>query len=259
MDITLSFLICTAALLIISVVGAYFPMAVRATDNQMHLMIAFSAGVFVGTLFLILLPEAFHESLSGGYNEMDVMYLVLAGFLVMFVVDFLLKHYRKSECDCEECQDYHSHEVTSLSAFIGLSIHGCLDGLALAAAFLIGETVGFMILVALCIHKGVEVFSLSSTFLLAGNRKRSRIYMTAFCLITPVTALISYFIIGGVESNITGLAFALSAGVFMFVTMLHMIPEAFHRKNINIRSLAFLLLGLFIVVCVVILTGQHVH
>ncbi|MCL2295889.1 MAG: ZIP family metal transporter [Methanomassiliicoccaceae archaeon] len=259
METMASFLICTVILLVISVVAAYLPMSIRTTDKNMHLMIAFSAGVFIGILFLILLPEAFHESLSSGYDEMDVMYLVLAGFLVMFVVDFLLKHYRKSECDCKECQDHHSHEVTSLSAFIGLSVHGCLDGLALAAAFLIGETAGFMVLAALCIHKGVEVFSLSSTFLLAGNRKRARTYMTAFCLITPVTALISYFIIGGVESDITGLAFALSAGVFMFVTMLHMIPEAFHRKKLNMRSLAFLLIGLLIVICVVLLTGQHAH
>jgi len=256
MDATASFLLCTIMILIVSFIGAYLPMTTRAKDEQMHLMIAFSAGVFLGILFLILLPEAIHESLSDGFDEMTVAYLALAGLLIMFTVDFLLKHYSRAECDCEECLDHHSHEVTSLSAFIGLSIHACLDGLALAAAFLIGETVGFMILIALCLHKGVEVFSLSSTFMLAGKRKRSLIYMTAFCLITPVAALISYFVIGGVESNITGPAFAFSAGVFMFVTMLHMIPEAFHRKDIGIRSLALLLVGLLIVVFVVILMGS---
>ena len=259
MDITVSFLICTVVLLAVSFVGAYFPMTVRATDKQIHLMIAFSAGVFLGILFLILLPEAFHESLSGGFSETDVMYLVLAGFLMMFIVDFVLKHYRKSECGCKECLDHHSHEITSISAFIGLSIHACLDGLALAAGFLIGESVGLVVLVALCLHKGVEVFSLSSTFLLAGNRKRAITYMTAFCLIAPAAAVISYFVIGEIESDVTGLAFAFSAGVFMFVTMLHMIPEAFHRKNLDMRSLALLLAGLAVVVCVVLLMGPDVH
>jgi len=256
MDVTASFLLCTIVILIVSFIGAYLPMTTRATDKQMHMMIAFSAGIFLGILFLILLPEAIHESLSDGFDEMTVAYLALAGFLIMFVVDFMLKHYSKSECDCEECLDHHSHEITSISAFLGLSIHACLDGLALAAAFLIGETVGLMILIALCLHKGAEVFSLSSTFLLAGKRKRTQIYMTVFCLITPVAALVSYFIIGGVESGLTGPAFAFSAGVFMFVTMLHMIPEAFHRKGIDIRSLGLLLVGLLIVVCVVILMGS---
>ena len=259
MDATASFLICMVAILIVSFAVAYLPMTVRATDKQMHLMIAFSAGVFLGILFLILLPEAVHESKVGGFDEMYVMYVVLAGFLIMFVVDFLFKHYKKSECNCKECLDHHSHEITSISAWIGLSIHACFDGLALATAFIVGEDVGFMILIALCLHKAVEVFSLSSTFMLAGNRKRSMIYLGAFCLFTPVAAMISYFILGGVESEIAGLAFAFSAGVFMFVTMLHMIPEAFHRRNIDIRSLAFLLIGLLVIVCVVVLTGTHMH
>jgi zinc transporter ZupT len=258
-DTTISFLICAALILIVSFIGAYLPMAFRATDKQIHLMIAFSAGVFLGILVLILLPEALHESEAGGFSEMDVMYVLLAGFLIMFIVDFLFKRYKKAKCDCDECLDHHSHEITSLSAFIGLSIHASLDGLALATAFLVGEAVGFMMLVALCLHKTVEVFSLSSTFILAGNRKRSAIYLTAFCLFTPVAALISYFILGGVESNFTGPAFAFSAGVFMFVTMLHMIPEAFHRKNNDIKSLALLLIGLAIVICIVFLMGTHGH
>jgi len=259
METTVPFLICTAVILLVSFVAAYSPMAIRCTDKQMHIMIAFSAGVFLGILFLILLPEAVEESMEGGFEAIHVMYLVLAGFLIIFVVDFFIKHYKKPKCECDECLDHHSHDITSLSAFIGLSIHACLDGLALAAAFLIGETVGFMMLVALCIHKAVEVFSLSSTFILAGNRKKSLIYMTAFCFIAPITAIISYFVIGGVESNITGLAFAFSAGVFMFVTMLHMIPEAFHRREIDIKSLAFLLIGLLVVIFVVLLMGPEAH
>ncbi|MDR0309626.1 MAG: ZIP family metal transporter [Candidatus Methanoplasma sp.] len=255
------FLICVIAILAVSLLGAYAPMSFRATDKQMHLMIAFGSGVFIGILFLILMPEAINESEAGGFDAMDAMYLILAGFLTMFIVDFLFKQYKRSECDCEECADYHSHEITSLSAFVGLSLHSCFDGLAIAAAFLVGETVGFMVLVAMCLHKAVVVFSLSSTFLLAGKRKKAAVYLTVFCLITPVAALISYFVLGGFESDIVGLAFAFSAGVFMFVTMLHIIPEAFHRKDINIKSLALLIVGLLIVVGLVLLMGSegHIH
>jgi zinc transporter ZupT len=256
MEQTISFIICVAAILIVSFVGAYFPINTKATDKQMHMMIAFSAGVFLGILFLILLPEAVEESNTEGLGVMPVMYLVLAGFLMVFIVDFLFKHYRKSKCDCEECMDHHSHEITSLSAFIGLSIHACFDGLALATAFILGETVGMMVLVALCLHKAVEVFSLSSTFMLAGRRKRSIRYIAVFCFITPIAAVISYFLLGGAESDIAGLAFAFSAGVFMFVTMLHMIPEAFHRKDVDLKALVLLLVGLLIIICIVVLMAH---
>lgn len=259
MDILISFLICVGLILVLSLIGAYLPMAFKATDRQIHLMIAFSAGVFIGILFLILFPEAIHESEHGGFSEMDVMYAAMAGFLIMFVVDFGIKHYKQSKCDCKECMDHHSHEITSLSAFIGLSIHACFDGLAIATGFLIGEEIGFVMLIAICLHKVVEVFSLSSTFLLTDNRKRSWIYLGTFCLITPLMALLSYFILGEIESEITGILFALSAGIFMFVTTLHMIPEAFHRKDVDVKSLLLLILGLAVVIIITLMMGPHVH
>jgi len=255
------FLICTALILIVSFIGAYLPMTTRTTDRELHLMVAFSAGVFMGILILILLPEAINESMTDGIFDnakvMHVMYLVVAGFMIMFIVDFLLKHYRESECDCEECVEHHSHEIGSISAFVGLSIHASLDGLALATAFLVGENIGLMILVALCLHKGVEVFSLSSTLLLGTKRDRSSIYIMVFCFITPVAAILSYLLLSGnVESDLIGLAFAFSAGVFMFVTMLHMIPEAFHRRDIDIKSLALMVFGLVIVMFVVMIMSS---
>jgi len=259
MDVTSSFLISVALILIVSFAGAYAPMSIRTTDRQRHMMIAFSAGVFLGILFLILLPEAVHESEHSGFEMSDVMYCALAGFLTMFVIDFLFKHYKKPTCSCSECVDVHSHEVTSLSAFVGLSIHACFDGLALGTAFVVGEEVGVMMLVAVCLHKAAEVFSLSSTFLLAGNKSSSKMLLGIFCLLSPVAALASYFALGEVELEIAGLAFAFSAGVFMFVTMLHLIPEAFHRKDVDVKSLALLLAGLLLIALVLLLMGPHSH
>ena len=256
MESDIKFLIFVAVILIVSFVGAYLPMTTRATDKQMHLIIAFSTGIFLGILFLILFPEAIEESLAFDFDVMMVMYVVLAGFLLMFIMDFLVKHYKKAECDCDDCLDHHSHKVTSLSAFFGLSIHAALDGVALATAFTLDPSIGLVVLLALCIHKTAEVFSLSSTFLLAGGRKRSLTYMAVFCCITPVAATISYLLLDGAESSIVGPAFAFSAGVFMFVTMLHMIPEAFHRKDVKMTSLALMLIGLLIIVCVVVLMGD---
>lgn len=259
MDSIISFILCIILITAVSFIGAYIPMAFKATDRQIHMMIAFSAGVFIGILFLILLPEALHESAEGGFSEIDVMYVVMAGFLIMFAVDFIIKHYKKQDCECKECSDHHSHDITSISAFIGLSIHACFDGLAIAAAFLIGEEIGLIMLVAMCLHKAVEVFSLSSAFLLSKNNKRSWSYLIVFCLLTPIAALLSYFVLGEAESAVTGMLFAFSAGIFMFVTMLHMIPEAFHRKDADIKSLILLIIGLVIVILVAVMMGPHTH
>jgi len=259
METTVSFVLCMILILGVSLVCAYLPISIRAKDSTMHLMIAFSAGVFIGILFLVLLPEAIHESEEGGFEHMTVMYAILIGFLVTFVIDFAFKYFKRAECDCDECMDFHSHTVTSLSAFVGLSIHACFDGLALATAFIVGDEVGALMLAAICIHKAAEVFSLSSTFMLSDNKKKAGMYMTAFCLMTPLAGVIAYLLLEGVDIAFAGIAFAFSAGIFMFVTMMDIVPEAFHRKNLSIKSLLLLILGLCVILLTVLLMGPHAH
>lgn len=246
---------------LVSLAGAVLPLAIKMNDRQLHLTIAFSAGIFLGVLFLMLFPEAISESVEGGNDTFTIMCAVLAGFLVIFILDFMLKQHSKETCDCEECKDLHAHDITSLSAFIGLSIHACFDGLALAAAFTAGETIGLSVLVALCIHKLIVVFSLSSTFLLSNRRKSALMYLLTFCLITPVTALGSYAFISGVDIGITGIALCFSVGIFLFVTMCDILPEAFHRKAQNNKSVILMLVGLAVVIALVLFTnslGGHI-
>lgn len=263
MDEMMTVILYTVIIFAVSLAGAVLPLLIKMNDRQTHLVIAFSAGIFLGVLCLMLLPEAFEETEHGGYDIITGMYAFLIGFLILFIADFLMKHYMKSDCDCEECMDFHSHDITSLSAFLGLAIHACFDGVALATSFIAGEEIGFAVLVALCVHKVVVVFSLSSTFLLSNRRKQAIKYLLLFCIISPLATLFTYFCLGDVEMEFTGLALMLSAGIFMFVTMCDIIPEAFHRKNLNVKSLGYLLLGLVVIIAVVILTdslgGGHVH
>ena len=65
METALTFIIYTVALLTVSLLGAYMPYIKKLTDDQVHLLIALSAGIFLGILFFLLLPEAIGESLEG--------------------------------------------------------------------------------------------------------------------------------------------------------------------------------------------------
>lgn len=256
------FIVSILIMLAVSLLGAFLPHMVKMNDRQTHLMIAFSAGIFIGVLFLMFMPEAIHESLEAGFSALDVMYAVMFGFLAMLLLDQIVKSRVKSDCGCDECMDHHSHDITSLSAFIGLAIHACFDGLAFATAFIIGEGVGFAVLLAMCIHKVVVVFSLSSTFLMSNKKDSAKKYLVTFCFISPVAAIISYLFMGGIGIEWTGLALAVSAGIFMFVTMCDMVPEAFHRGELRLKSFAMLAIGIVVAIGVVLLTtlvGGHVH
>ncbi len=249
-----------AVLLIVTAVGCYLPFLIKRNDNHLHKLIAFSAGVMLGVLFIMLMPESLHETIEGGYDFKTACYWVLGGFVLLFFVDFLIKTYLAYD---EHDDDGHSHSVTSFSAFLGLAIHSFFDGLALAAAFTAGETVGLLVLMGMCLHKVVVAFSLASTMLMSEHAPSTKFYLIAFCLISPLATVISYAFLNTGELAFTGPALCLSVGIFMFVTMCDILPEAFHHRSRDPKQMAMMLLGLAVAIIVSVasgmLMGEHHH
>lgn len=254
MDQLLTVTAYAAIIFLVSLLASRLPFLIRRDHGRLHRLISFSAGIMLGVLFVMLMPEALERTTDGGYGGETAAYWMLAGFLLLFILDCLVKHYTKVDCDCDECREYREHDITSLSAFAGLAIHSFFDGLALAAAFLAGESVGIMVLVAMCLHKTVVVFSLSSTMLMSNRRRQAWYYLIAFCAISPLATIVSYLCLDGGNLGFTGPALCLSVGIFMFVTLCDMLPEAFHERERDLRSLGLLLLGLAVVILVALAT-----
>lgn len=264
MDGTIVFVCYAAIIFAVCMAGAYVPQIKKFDDRQRHALIALSAGIFVGLLFLLLIPEAIelNEESSAGVD--GLVYAMLAGFLIIAFIDVLIKHFHMRSCPCECHEDQHKHEMVSISAFIALSVHACCDGLALAAALMGGEEVGLIALAGMCVHKFVETFSLSSSMLLSGEEARVKwVYLTGFSLITPVMGMLFYVFLSGFDVDaVAGIPIAFATGTFMFVTFCNMLPEAFHRKDDELRSFLIVLLGVAISVAAVLLVsmaGGHVH
>ncbi len=260
METALTLTIYIIALFGVALLGAYTPYIRKLTDQQVHLLVALSAGIFLGILFFLLLPEAIHESEEGDIKDLYVMITILCGFLAILLTDVLIKHFHMASCPCECHEDEHRHRMGSISAFIGLAVHAFVDGLVLATALIADSDIAWLALGGMCIHKYVEVFSLSSTFLLSDEEKTTIMkYLVGFSLITPIAALISFLVFNGIDvDGMVGLPLAFSAGTFMYVAFCHMIPEAFHRKNQDLKSFVFLVIGILIAAVVFTVFG-HSH
>lgn len=250
MEAVATFALYSLLLLVVSMAGAALPRVRKLTDKQAHLLMALSAGIFLGLLFFLLLPEAIHESEDGGYDIHMVMYAIALGFLVIMTVEMVMKHKHMGGCSCECCQDNHSHKITSLSSFAGLSIHAACDGLALAATFLAGEEVGLIATVGMCIHKFVVLFSLSTTMVLTDySQKQAFTRLFCFALITPLAGVVFFLALSGFSDigGLTGLPLAFAAGTFMYVAMCDILPEAYHRKKQDIGSYSLVILGIVLI------------
>lgn len=259
MEALLLFTLYSVLLVAVSLVAAYIPQMGKLQDQGAHKMIALSTGIFMGLMVFMLLPEGLEECEEGGIDTHYAMYALLAGFVIIMIIDTIMKHKHLATCGCHMHDDGHEHRITSMSSFTGLAIHAACDGLALAAMFMAGEEVGLMATIGLCIHKFAELFSLSSTMLLSDlGKKKSLIRLGLFSLITPVAGFLFFLLFSDMEVEGTlGIPLTFAAGTLLYVTTCNMIPESFHRDH-SYKTLLIILLGLAIMMAVA-LAFPHSH
>ncbi|KAI9671060.1 MAG: hypothetical protein M1831_005145 [Alyxoria varia] len=124
----------------------------------------------------------------------------------------------------------------SFATTIGLVIHAAADGIALAASSFIEQSgTGFVVFLALMIHKAPAAFGLTSVLLKQGFTKRqARAHLLIFSLAAPLGAIATWALVnliaGGQLSEgqtngenstrfWTGLLLLFSAGTFLYVSM----------------------------------------
>lgn len=176
---------------------------------------------------------------------------LLAGFIMMYLIDQLPRHaaklsikprplhislaelssgLRRPEITTEEEGGQSADAEAQSKSFattVGLVIHACADGIALAASSFIAETsVGFVVFLALMVHKAPAAFGLTSVLLKQGLTKRqARAHLIVFALAAPVGAIATWLLVNlisggeidGEESTRwwTGLLLIFSGGTFL--------------------------------------------
>jgi zinc and cadmium transporter len=165
---------------LISLVGGFLPLLRELSQRALALLLSFSAGVLLGAVFFHMLPE------MGKVLTENIGWPVLTGFLLIFVMErFVFIH----ACEEHEC-DIHQ---MGIPAFLGISLHSLLDGIALGAGLLLPQ-LGPVVLLAVIIHKMPDSISISSILLSAGWHRHKVIALNVmFSLTTPVGALLAYF------------------------------------------------------------------
>ncbi|KAI0480119.1 Zinc/iron permease [Xylariaceae sp. FL0804] len=117
----------------------------------------------------------------------------------------------------------------SLATTMGLVIHAAADGIAMGASATSPDTkLGFIVFVAIMVHKAPAAFGLTSILLKQGLSKRAaRGHLIIFSLSSPFGAWLTFILVsflgGGGESRLnqwwTGMLLLFSAGTFLYVAM----------------------------------------
>jgi uncharacterized membrane protein YraQ (UPF0718 family)/zinc transporter ZupT len=215
------------SLFVVSCAGALLPLYKRWSDRGLHAFVAVTAGIFLGTIFLHLLPDLAGVDVGGGHARVGPAseppalmpwVAALAGLLILFAIEraWIPSWSRGDARD--------PHTGLWAATFVGLSLHTATEGVAFAA--IPGPSISLLLSVLL--HKATESFSLATVMRLANlSPARSIVLLLLFALIEPAGFLAGGSLVGlGAGTGQILIGFA--CGTFLYVAVCDLLPEVFH-------------------------------
>lgn len=217
-------LLATLLVSAVSLVGVVFLFA-DWHERRAMLFISFGAGVLLATAFLELLPEAVARRQDDG-NFFIAALAAMAGF---FILERALHGFHGHH---EHERHEHERHVASSGylILIGDSLHNFIDGVVIAAGFLVNPALGVATTIAVAAHEIPQEIA-DFGILLNSNVRRTTALLLNFSsgLAAVLGALWCHAFAGLVERHLPWFM-AATAGMFIYIAASDLMPELHHTK-----------------------------
>nr|WP_304748893.1 ZIP family metal transporter [Rhodoferax sp.] len=206
-----------------------FPQTIR--DALVPALVSYAAGVLLGAAFLGMIPTA----LARGEATL-ILPTVLAGLVLFFVLEKLVlwRH-----CHDRGCQSHHGQ--TGPLILIGDAFHNFVDGVVIAAAFLVAVPLGIATAVAVIAHEVPQEVGDFAILLDNGYGRAQAFWLNTLSASTTLPgALAGYFWLAQMQEAIAYIL-ALSAASFVYIALADLVPSL-HQKTTASQSILQLVL-----------------
>ncbi len=186
-------------------------------------LLALGAGFILALVFLKLIPASFAALPKAA------PLCFLAGFATIhFFEHTVVGHLHFGE---ETHSDVMVSKTASVSALTGLFIHAFFDGLSISVGMQYDFLVGFLVFIAVLLHKFPEGLTIGSIMLSAGHSRRTVLSAAVGLGVATVVGASTVFVLERVDASFVGAAFAFSAGTILYVGASDLIPEINKTAN----------------------------
>src|SRR5881296_3856519 len=193
--------------------------------------VALGAGFMLATAIVEIVPTSFE------LRGRSAAFLILLGYLIIhFFEHTVTPHFHFGE---ETHHDEFVHAHTGYSVLLGLIIHAFFDGIAIASGFLVSNWLGWIIFLAIFLHKIPEGFTVSSVMLASG---RSRGIAWGASIILGGATLAGVLTMALFRHHVAA-GLPLSAGVTIYVAASDLIPEVNKEPGVKMALVVFLGVG----------------
>ncbi|WP_137719307.1 ZIP family metal transporter [Methylobacillus flagellatus] len=247
-------LTCLAGGVLSVACAAFF--ALNARVSWIPMLISYAIGALLGAVFLEILPHAF-EAASSVENMAAT---VLVGILVFFVLEKLVlwRHCHGDHCEVHAPDEHHGHSHahahgadhahdhgrSGMMIMIGDTFHNFVDGILIAAAFMLDVKLGMVTALAIIAHEIPQEVGDFLILLHSGySKKKALLFNLLSSLATLVGGLIAYFALQTVEAWIPTIL-GLAAASMIYVAVADLIPGLHKRTELKATLQQVLLIGL---------------
>lgn len=198
-------------------VALLLPREEAALRRLVRWLVAFAAGALLGAAFLHLIPDAFSSPAMGRWAGV----LVVAGFFGFFGMErYVWRHGHRAPPDGPP-------RLPPLAAVnvVGDALHNALDGMAIAAAFLAGPSLGMATTLAVVLHEVPQEIGDVGILLHAGlSRRRAILWNLGSALVSFVGAVI-VLVVGAFLEGAAAALIPIAAGGFIYIAASDLVPE----------------------------------
>jgi zinc and cadmium transporter len=208
--------------------------------SSMLALVALSAGAMLGNAFFHLLPESIELAQKGPISLFTVMLLVVGAFVASFLFEqFFSWHHCHDANHCEITEKPFAHLVLYSDA-----IHNFIDGLIIAAAFIVSPALGISTAAAIALHEVPQELGDYAVLLHGGFSKIKAAILNAGAALSVILGGVAgYLFAGSVDWAVPALL-PIAAGGFIYIAAADLLPELRHnsrsRTAIPLHFLVFL-------------------
>jgi zinc transporter ZupT len=216
------------------VAGGLVLVRARGVEKYLRYFVALGSGFLMAVALLEMAPESFRLSPSMG------PVLVMAGYCIVHLLEHtIIGHFHYGE---ETHHDEFVSRRTGLAVLAGLSVHALFDGVAIGSGFVVSNRLGWLIFLAIFLHKAPEGFTMASVMLASGRSRNSAFYSAVGLAAATIVG------VGVIQIVPSWLPYGLpiSAGVALYVGASDLVPEVNREPGIRMALVFFAGVGAFL-------------
>lgn len=247
MSVLFYILISTFLISFIAFIGVFtLFLKEKLLDRILLILVAFSAGALIGGAFLHLIPEAIEKVGLEENSLLKIFLYLIFGFCIFFILEQFIKW-------------HHHHatqhpEIASFSYLILISdaVHNFIDGLIIAASFVVAFPIGVATALAVALHEIPQEIGDYGVLVYGGFKRIKALFLNFLSAISVIFGGIVGFLLSEKIGQSIVFLLPFAAGNFIYIAASDLIPEI-KQKECFSKSITYFLVFLLGIVLMLLI------